>query len=292
MIRATTTLALALATASCGAVSARVTADAPAPATVAVLPVAGTATAGLRDSARELLRSRLVAQGYRAPESTWVDGVLASRGWLRDPATYRLDAAEADATLAALGVDALLVADDLDESGFNLLAIRRHAISGAFALQGTGRRERWSAAHTASTFGGLAVGSGQVLTELRLLGVHGTPAETMALLDELLEDVVSTIPSREPGALPPPPPSPTGLATTSERRADGSRRVTVRANAMPGCALRFALSPHVDGVPMATEGQDGVFVGRIDLPADAAPKRVLVRARDMWGRETVAEATL
>lgn len=282
--------AFAAALAACGAVDARIAADVPAPTSVAVLPVAGDAQAGLRDTARELLRSRLVARGHRAPESAWVDRVLAENGWLRDPANFRLDLAATDAARAALGVDALLVVDGLDESGFNLLAIRRHALAGEFSLRAAGGSERWGASHTAATFGGLAVGSGQVLTELRLLGVHGTPAETMALLDELVEDVVATAPAREAAALPPAGAPPDAIAVELEDRDAGTRRVTVRANAAPGSTVRFSLPPHVDGAPMATEGGPGRYVGRVDLPSDAAPTRVVVRARDAWGREAVSEA--
>ncbi len=281
---------LALTFAACGGVSYHLDRNVPAPATVAVLPMQGPAPAGLRDAARQLLQSRLVARGYRVPELAWTDRVLSEHGWLRDPERFQLDAGKLGEMLTALHADAALVGDGFDESSFNVFVLRRHAVGGRVALRNADGREYWSSDHGASTFGGFLLTSGQVFAELRAQGEHGTPMASLALIDEFVEDVVGTLPTRE---LQPPPGAPPALTeVTSWRAAKGADvvRVRVEAKAPAGATLRFDLAPFAVGVPMVAQTDDaGRFHGEYEMPADVVVPRILVHARDAFGRETAME---
>lgn len=290
LARRTSLLAAALALGACGSVSYRVATDVDAPATVAVLPLQGPAPAGLRDAARQLLHSRLTARGYRCPELAWVDRVLSERGLLRDPDHFALDAGRHGEMLAALQVDAVLVGDDVDESSFNVFLLRRHALGGRVAIRDGKGREFWSSDHGASTFGGFLLTSGQVFAELRAQGAHGTSMASLALVDEFVEDVVGTVPQRE--GTPPPLPLPTVANVESFRvAADGDAvRVVVKARSAHGNSLRFDLPGIAAGVPMVAAADDASrFVGQYEIPNDRPPGRLVVRARDAFGRETTAE---
>lgn len=278
--------AAALALAACGGVSYRLDEKATAPATVAVLPMQGPAAPGLRAAARQLLQSRLAARGYRTPELAWIDRVLSEHGWLRDPDRFVLDAKQLPAMLAALQVDAAVVGDGFDETSFNVLVLRRHSVGGRMAIVDTKGREFWSADHGASTLGGFLLTSGQVFSELRAQGEHATPMSTLALVDELVEDVIGTLPARELMAPPASPP-----AVTAVTKDVVGEQVVVRARATAGASVRFDLVPHVSGVPMVAAPDGETFVGRYDVPAGTDVQRVVVRARDAWGREAAAEAS-
>src|SRR5690606_13244559 len=129
--------------AACGGVGYRLD-DSPPPATVAVLALSGSAPLPLRDAARQLLHARLANLGYRTPEPAWIDRVLSEHGWLRDPAGFTLDAAALPAVLAALGVDAVLAGDEVDESSFNVLLLRRHAFGAELAVRRADGSTWWS----------------------------------------------------------------------------------------------------------------------------------------------------
>lgn len=280
---------LALTATACGSVSHHVAADVPAPTTIAVLPVPGPAPAGLRDAARQLLHSRLVARGYRCPELAWVDRVLSEHGWLGDADRFVPDAARLPEVLAALQADAALVADGLDESSFNVILLRRHAVGGRVAIRDATGRTFWSSDHGASTFGGFLLTSGQVFAELRAQGEHGTPMASLALVDEFVADVVGTVPLRETAAA---PAAPTVAAVVARRTAPapGTERVVVTARASTGATLRCDLEPFVRGVPMVASTADATaFVGQYDVPAGTTLQRVVVHARDAWGREATGE---
>lgn len=287
-------IAAALLLAACGGVSSKLRTDVPAPATIAVLPIGGDeAPVGLRDACRQLLHSRLVARGYRAPELSWVDRVLSEHGWMQDPERFALDPEQLPAILKALDADAAVLCEDFDESSFNVLLLRRHAVGGRVAMRYPDGREYWSSDHSAVAFGGFLITSGQVIAELRAQGEHGTPMASLALADEFTADVVGTVPERE--LAPPEQPAPVvgNVETWREKAPDGGQRVVVKARANPGCELRFELAPLVAGVPMvAMPGDAERYLGQHDVPATASPQRLVVRARDAFGRESVAEVAL
>lgn len=281
----------ALLTAACGGVSYRLHADVAVPSTVAVLPFAGDSPSGLRDSARQLLHSRLRNIGYQVPELGWIDRVLTEHGWLRDPERFDPSGLPLDRIANALAVDAVMLGKDLDESSFNIVVLRRHAVSGSLIVRTAAGREFWSSDHGASTFGGFLLTSGQVFTELRAQGEHGTPMASLALVDEWIADVVGTLPK--------PPMVDTmqaalavsDVATRRERHADGSERLVVEARANAGSTVRFEAWPNVIGVPMAHHpDQPDRFRGEYDLAAGSPLDRIVVRARDAFGREATAEA--
>lgn len=282
--------ALALLLAACGGVSARVRSDVPQPARVAVLPLAGDAPACLREATRQLVHSRLRTRGYEAPEPAWIDRVLSERGWLRDPA--RFDPKDLPlATLAqALDVDAVVVGTAFDESRFNILVLRRHAVSGELALRLADGREPWSSSHTTSTLGGFLLTSGQVFTELRAQGEHGSPMASLALADEFTADVLETLPRREQPRVDRAVPVVRAVVARRTKVGNGETRFVVEAEASAGATLRFELDPYVAGVPMvASTGNPQRYVGELDVPKDVVLKRIAVQARDAYGHEGAAE---
>jgi hypothetical protein len=279
--------------AACGGVGYRVDATRPAPATVAVLPFEGDAPQGLRDAARQLLHSRLAGRGYRVPELAWVDRVLSEHGWLRDPAAFAVDASALADVVRALDVDAVLVGTGFAESSFNVLLLRRHAVSGELAIRDAGGAPWWSSDHGTSTLGGLLLTSGQVFAEIRAQGEHGTPMASLALADELVADVAGTIPVRELVPLAGAPPTVADVDARRVAQPDGSERLVVQARASADCVVRCELQPHVRGVPMvALPGDSARYRGEHDVPRGTAVQRVVVRARDAFGRETTAEVAL
>ncbi|MFY9345284.1 MAG: hypothetical protein WAT39_22530, partial [Planctomycetota bacterium] len=254
-----------------------------------VLPFAGPAAPALRDSARQLLHSRLRALGYQVPELAWVDRVASERGWLSDPERFDPSPVPLAEVVAALGVDAVLVGTGIDETSFNIVLLRRHALGGSFALRDATGREPWSARHAAGSWGGFLLASGQVITELRAQADHGTPMASLALADELVADVAGTLPA---ATMPAQPPGPfvTDVTVTLERQHDGADRFVIEAQASAGATVRCDLLPHTMGVPMVpAPSATDQYRGRLDVQPDAPVTRIVVRARDAFGREASAE---
>lgn len=276
--------------AGCGSVSHHVATDLPEPRRIAVLPLAGAAPNSLREAARQLLHSRIQARGYQVPELAWVDQQLAEHGWLRDPARFEPTAVALPELLTALDADAVAIGTGLDETRFNWLVLRRHAVHGQFELRDAAGGRYWTADHTAGATGGFLLTSGQVITELRAQGEHGSSMASLALVDELVGDVVETLPL---GKAPSPPagePFVQQITVRHQPTADGGERFVVEAKAPAGATVRFQLEPGVDGVPMATSTADPQrFVGAIDLPAGTKPQHLVVSARDAYGRKASAE---
>lgn len=290
VLRSAGTLAMAMLLAACGGVSARVHRDVPQPDRVAVLPLSGPAPGCLREAMRQLVHSRVRTRGYEAPEPAWVDRVLSERGWLRDPATFDPKELPLAAVLQALDVDGVVVGTAFDESRFNILVLRRHAISGEFALRLADGRDAWSSSHTTSALGGFLLTSGQVFTELRAQGEHGSPMASLALADEFTADVLETLPRREKPRVDRTQPIVRGVVARRLPGRDGEQRIVVEAEATAGASLRFQLDPYVDGVPMvASSGDPQRYVGALDVPKGLELKRVAVLARDAYGREGAAE---
>jgi len=287
-------LALGLALLSltaCSGVHHTVRSEFPQPATIAVLPLSGGADVGAREATRALLNSRLAARGYRTAELPWVDRVLSERGWLRDPATFPSTKLPIDDVLAALGVDAIVVGDDFDESSFNVLVLRRHSFGGALALQ-TKRGPYWSANHSAGAYGGFLLTSGQVFSEIRAQGDHGTPMMTLALIDELVDDVVETVPARKNVVDPGAEPKIAEISTRRETAPDGGTRLVVESTAQPGCSVWLDVLPTSRGIPMvALPNEPGRYRGTHDVPANDAVVSIVIRARTPFGRETRREVT-
>lgn len=282
--------ALLLALPACGGVNHRLRNEIAQPATVAVLPFAGPANAPSRDATRALVQSRLAARGYRLVETNWVDRILSERGWLRDLATFDPSKVAVPEVIAALGVDAVVVGKGFDETSFNVLILRRHAFGGELAVQ---RADGvwWSANHSAGSYGGFLLTSGQVFSELRAQGDHGTPMQTLALVDEFVGDVVATIPTRQPGG---PVPVPAVNDVTSKRTAmpDGSERLVVETRATPDCSVCVDLLPIARGVPMvALPGEPGRYRATQDVPKESKVTSIAVRARSAYGSEGKKEVT-
>lgn len=288
---ASVSLASLAALAGCGGVSYHVAKDVPSPRSIAVLPFPGDAAPGVRAAARSLLHSRLHTRGYLTPELAWVDHELARRGWLTDP--DRFDAAKVPvAELAdALDVDAVLIGREVDESRFNFFLLRRQRVTGEFRMVAADGRDYWTAAHGAGSFGGLLLGSGQVLTELRAQGDHGTSMASLALVDQLIAEAADTVPPREP---PPVPAEPAALAAATVSRtplADGKERIVVTARGAPAQMLTFDLLPGTTGIPMVAMAGDGGYRGAHDVDAGRRFEAVRVRAHDAFGRSIQREVT-
>jgi len=292
-----------LALGGCSGVSFQVQKEQPAPRTVAVAPIGGSADVGARELARSLLGARLEERGFDVVAAEYVDHVLSERGWLRDPEAFDRAALPAKEAAAALGVDAVLCADSLDRAGINLLLYRRQSISGTARLLGRDGAEWWSASYTASATGGLVLRSGQVITELRAQGEHGTPMATLALIDAWVESVVETVPRQERPAAPSAPGLPLALGSvrvSSEASpVAGQRRIVVRAKAHPLARVEFDVAA-ARGVPMAAAGDQFAsndfantdFVGAIDVPAAGGPLAVTVHAHSPYGQSESAEGRL
>lgn len=290
MRRARSTVAtLALSLAGCGGVHHTIRADVPQPATLAVLPFAGDADVATREAARALVQSRLAARGYRLAETPWVDRVLSERGWLRDPAKFAAEGLAIDRVIEALGVDAVVVGRDLDESSFNVILLRRHAFGGSLAVERpTGTY--WSANHSAGAFGGFLLMSGQLFTEVRAQGDHRTPMSTLALVDEFVADIVATVPARRTASEAGAEPAIGQVRASRSPSPEGATRLVVESDATPGCTLWLDLPPTAIGVPMvALANAPGRYRGTHDLPAGAALETVVVRARSRYGRESRVE---
>lgn len=283
-------LASLAALAGCGGVSYHVAKDVPAPQSIAVLPLPGDAAPGVRAAARSLLHSRLHARGYLTPELTWVDHVLAGRGWLTDPDHF--DAAHVPpAQLAeALGVDAVLIGREVDESRFNFVLLRRQRVTGAFRVVAADGRDYWTAEHGAGSFGGLLLGSGQVITELRAQGDHGTSMASLALVDQMIAEAADTVPSRQPPAPPAEPASIAGAEVARTTLPDGKQRIVVTARGAPAQILTFDLLPGPTGIPMVpAAGDRGIYRGAHDVDAGRTFAGVRVHAHDAFGRTAQQE---
>ena len=271
--------------AACGGVASRVAKDKDAPRTIAVLPFCGSADPGARELVRALFCARLAERGFQVAAADYVDGVLAEHGWLRDPEGFDGKGLPLPAVVAALGVDAALVGDGLDAGGFNLLLVRRQSVGGTVRLVDRNGEPWWTASDTASTTGGFLLKSGQVLSELRAQGEHGTPMATIALVDAFVEDVTATVPEQPRSPAPAPPGLRLGaIVVRSEPAGAGVERVIVRADAAAAAQLSFDLGNDLRGVPMAPQG-DG-FVGAHDVAAGHGASQVQVHARGPFGADT------
>jgi hypothetical protein len=277
---------LTLVAAGCGGVRSRVHKDVATPRTIAVLPVAGAALPELRDATRALLHSRLASRGYQVPELAWVDRVLAERGWLRDPNRFDAAALPIGPACEALAVDAVALTTKVDESRFNVLILRRHALAADFSIKTRADSTFWSASHTAGSYGGFLLTSGQVFSEFRAQGSHGTPMASLALADELIADVAETLPSRAPEPGPQDPPAVATASVATSTLPDGTFRVFVEATATQHANLQADLPPLAAGVPMVADQRDPQrYRGYHDLAAGENFTHVVVRARDAFGRE-------
>ena len=283
-------LPLLLVLSACGGVSSHV-AKGTAPATVAVLPVGGSADLGARELTRALFAARLGALGFHVVENAYVDRLLTERGWLRDPETFDVKAVPVKDAVLALGVDGVLLTADLDSSSFNMLIYRRQSVSGSVRLLDRNGAEWWSASYTASQTGGLLLKSGQVLSELRAQGAHGTPMATVALVDEFVEDTAATLPQQVPVGPPQGPGVPLVVANVAVERGPspvpGCERLVVTAESHEAAELDFDVGDKLTSVPMAHQGRS--FVGSADVPAGATGA-VTVRARSPYGERRSAEA--
>jgi hypothetical protein len=288
MNRQLATAALSTLLAACGGVSHTLHRDLPPPRTIAVLPFPGAASPAVREAARQLVHSRLRTLGYRLADRHHVDRVLSERGWLRDPDQFVTPAALGE-VCTALGTDAILVADDIAESSFNYMVLRRHRLGGTLAIELADGREWWRAEHAAGKFGGFLLTSGQVFAEFRAQGEHGTPMATMALLDEFTADAIGTLPAMaatDTAVMPPP------IANVVARRtptAIGESRLLVEAEAPSGCQLCFAIDGATAAVPMVETPRSGHYRGWHDLPT-ANHTALTVHATDPWGQASTARA--
>ena len=284
--------ALVLITTACGGVSYHVQRDVPQPGSIAVLPFTGEGDLTLREVARGLLRSRLRGQGYHTPETAWVDRVLSEHGWLADPLRFDVAAMPLREAMQALGVDAVAIGREVDDSSFNFLLLRRHAVGGELAITVADGRTWWSSDHSATRFGGFLITSGQVFEEVRAQGAHGTPMSTLALVDEFVADVAGTVPPREATPLASGPPPILDAKASLQALPEGGSRLVVAARSRPDAVLRFDVDDTITGVPMvAVPGEPDRHRGERDLPAGATAPHVVLRARDAFGRETRTDVT-
>jgi hypothetical protein len=135
----------------------------------------------------------------------------------------------------------------------------------------------WSADHTAGATGGFLLTSGQVITELRAQGEHGSSMASLALVDELVGDVVETLPH---GKAPSPPAGePFVQQITVRRQPMPGRRRALRRRSQHPRAPPFASSssPASTGCRWRRSPTDPRALRRRDRPAgrneSAAPRR-------------------
>ncbi|MGE3173027.1 MAG: hypothetical protein AB7O97_10420 [Planctomycetota bacterium] len=286
--RAALPMLLTLVLPACTGLTYSLHEDVAAPHTLALLPVAGSAGAPTRELARGLLAARLRERGYVLAEPQWVDRALAERGWLDDPDRFDPAAVPVAQVAAELGVDGVLVTEGFDETRWNALVLRRHALAARLRVLLRGGREWWSAEHVVGGTGGFLLQSGQVLTELRALGMHGTSAATIALVDDLLHDVAATLPvdaDRADHRGPMAPPQLAELRVQAVAGApDGEQRLQVSARASAAASVWCDLVPGLQAVPMTGSGER--FTAAVDVPSGAALQAaVAVRARGAFGDE-------
>jgi hypothetical protein len=281
---AATSLAAVLA--ACGGVQHRLQPNVPPPHTIAVLPFQGLAAPAVRAAARQLAQSRLRTLGYRVAEPGYVDRVLTDRGWLRDPERFVTPDSRTDVCVA-LGTDAILVGDGIEETKFNYLVLRRHRVGGTLTIDLADGREWWRVEHAAGKFGGFLLTSGQVFAEFRAQGEHGTPMATMALTDEFTADAIGTVPAVPATDTVPMPPPIANVVAKRTPTATGESRLLVEAAAPSGCQLRFAVDGAAAAVPMVESPRTGHYRGWHDLPS-AEHVALTVYATDPWGQASTA----
>lgn len=269
--------------ASCAGVSHRLDARVASPHSIAVLPIEGSASLAERELARGLLVARLREHGFVVVESQHVDRVLSETGRMTDPDAFRADLGAIAAIATSIGVDAVLHVASFDEANWNAIALRRHAISASLQIVTKDGTEWWSAHHSVGEFGGFALKSGQVITELLAQGSHGTSAASLGKIDTLVEDVAAVLPSDsdraehvEVAAAP--------LArdgrVESAASASGRIRTVVEVRCEEGLLLVVDVGP-LQGVPMA--GKSGVYRAAVEL--QEGTDRVVVRSRNSQGGE-------
>lgn len=262
--------------------------EVPRPASIAVLPVGGDAALPVRELARGLLGARLAEHGFLVAEFDVVDQRLAECGWLADPEAFAPGAVAPTAVAHAIGVDAVLLVDDCSETRWNAVLVRRHALSARARIVTQDGREWWRAEDTVGSTGGLLLESGQLLTALGGLGVHGAGAVSVDRVDELTTDFASTWPVATMAAT-------TGMAAATPRvrraeivrSADGERRLVVEAEIASATAVAVVeIGDATIGVPMAGAG---VRTAAVDLLPTSASGPVRVRARTAFGPATASE---
>jgi hypothetical protein len=269
--------------ASCAGVSHRLDARVAAPHSIAVLPVEGAASLAERELARGLLVARLREHGFVVVESLHVDRVLSETGRMTDPDAFGADLGAIAAIATSIGVDAVLHVASFDESNWNAIALRRHAISASLQIVTKDGAEWWSARHSVGEFGGFALKSGQVITELLAQGAHGTSAASLGKIDTLVEDVAAVLPTdsdrAEHAEVAAAPPAREGRVE-SAAAASGRVRTVVEVRCEEGLLLVVDIGP-LQGVPMA--GAGGIYRAAVELPQGEA--RVIVRSRNGQGGE-------
>ena len=270
--------------ASCSGVSHRLDTNVPAPHSLAVLPVEGTASLAERELARGLLVARLREHGFSVVESQHVDRVLSETGRMTDPDAFRVDLEAIPAIATRIGVDAILHIGSFDETNWNAIALRRHAISASLQIVTKDKSVWWKASHSVGEFGGFALKSGQVITELLAQGAHGTSAASLGKIDTLVEDVAAALPSdadRGEHAERPAAPMAREGKLASAGGAPGRVRTKIEARCDEGLLLVVDVGP-LQGVPMA--GASGYYQATVELPE--APSRVVIRSRNGLGAES------
>lgn len=276
---------------ACAGVSVR-SDDRPLPRTVAVLPLQGAADARLRTLCRALLVSGLRQHGLQVVETEHTDRILAEYGWLGDPEVFRPEHVGVDRACHALGVDAVLAGTGFDQRSFNLLLVRRHVFTGEVQLRRVDGSQALQISARAARGGGLLLQSGQILSELRAQGEHGTPREAVALVDALVDDVLAALP---PLASPPAVNATGGRMDVALHAADlvlaagtGSEsRLTIRGTVPPGTRVWLDFDSATSGIP-ASE-RSGAFSVSLDADPARLPGSVRLRARDGFGNTASVE---
>jgi hypothetical protein len=276
--------------ASCGGLSHTLHPDVPRPHRLAVLPVQGAAPFVERELARSLLRARLQERGYLVAELEFTDRVLSERSWLSDPETFSPASLPLSEVATAIGVDGVLVVDQFDETRWNALLVRRHALGARFRIVEKDGGEWWQANYTVGVTGGFLLKSGQLLTELLSQSTHGAGAASLDRIDELVEGVAEVLPVDEDRAehhMPPGIAAPVVAAPVVHAISEGLARVEVRVEAPPGSSVWLDLGDRLRSMPMS--GANAAYTGAVDVPADWPPLAVRVRVRGAFGQQ--AEAT-
>lgn len=272
--------------AACSGLSHRLHPDVPRPATIAVLPVGGDAAPALRELARGLLQARLQEHGFLVADADVVDQRLAERGWLADPDAFAPSRVKAEDAASAIGVEAVLLVADCDESRWNAVLVRRHSLAAHARIVLRDGREWWTAADTVGETGGLLLKSGQVLTEIGAQGVHGAGSASVDRIDELVTALASTLPvATMEASMAEAPTVPAVRRAEVVRTADGERRLVVEADlASPTAVSVFDVGDVIVGVPMAGPMVgNGVRAGAVDLPPGMTAAEVRVRSRAALG---------
>ena len=282
--RAFALLLLAGLSGACSSLSSRYDAQLPRPQRIAVLPLSGDLPLRDLDLIREMLVGRLKVRNLVVLDNAWVDHVLSRESWLGDPDDFDAGRLDRAAVAEALGVDGVIAGQRFDARSVQLVLFFRRGLCGRLDWSQADGQERWFAEHAASTQGGLALESGQIVTAIRRTLEHGSSLQWQRLVESWLDTVLGSLPEFAANETEvPAAPVLDSIRVQRDGSSKSGRSVTVEVRGSPGLLMSFEADGFA-GTPLS-EVQAGVYrARRVLLPEDSEMGTVTVRARDRFGR--------